>query len=57
MDALNRSGELYFTHTRLNDRLTLRLCIAQTNTAERHVKKAWKLIQERAANVLAEAQP
>jgi aromatic-L-amino-acid decarboxylase len=57
MDALNRSGELYLTHTRLNDRLTLRLCIAQTNTAERHVKKAWKLIQERAANVLAEAQP
>jgi aromatic-L-amino-acid decarboxylase len=57
MDALNRSGELYLTHTRLNDRLTLRLCIAQTNTAERHVKKAWKLIQERAAIVLAEDQP
>jgi len=57
MDALNRSGELYLTHTRLNDRLTLRLCIAQTNTAERHVKRAWRLIQERAANVLSEAQP
>jgi len=57
MDTLNRSGELYLTHTRLNDRLTLRLCVAQTNTAERHVKRAWKLIQERAGTVLAEVQP
>jgi aromatic-L-amino-acid decarboxylase len=57
MDALNRSGELYLTHTRLNDRLTLRFCIAQTSTTERHVMKAWNLIQERAAGVLAEVQP
>jgi aromatic-L-amino-acid decarboxylase len=56
MDMLNRSGELYLTHTRLNDRLTLRLCVAQTNTAERHVKRAWRLIQEKAASVLAESQ-
>jgi aromatic-L-amino-acid decarboxylase len=56
MDTLNRSGELYLTHTRLNDRLTLRLCVAQTNTAERHVKRAWRLIQEKAASVLAESQ-
>jgi len=52
MDTLNRSGELYLTHTRLNDRLTLRLCVAQTNTAERHVKKAWKLIQAQAARIV-----
>jgi aromatic-L-amino-acid decarboxylase len=45
MDVLNRSGELYLTHTRLNEKLTLRLCVGQTNTAERHVEKAWKLIQ------------
>ena len=32
MDRLNRSGELYLTHTRLNDRLTLRVCVGQTNT-------------------------
>jgi aromatic-L-amino-acid decarboxylase len=46
MDRLNRSGELYLTHTRLNDRLTLRVCIGQTNTTHRHVERAWKLIQE-----------
>lgn len=53
MDALNRSGRLYLTHTRLNDRLTLRLCIGQTNTQEVHVRRAWKLIQEQASAVEA----
>ncbi|HLO07006.1 MAG TPA: pyridoxal-dependent decarboxylase, partial [Terriglobales bacterium] len=37
MDHLNRSGDLYLTHTRLDSRLTLRLCVGQTNTKERHV--------------------
>ena len=46
MDALNRSGDLYLTHTKLNDKLTLRLCVGQTNTAERHVERAWNRIQE-----------
>jgi aromatic-L-amino-acid decarboxylase len=48
MDRLNRSGDLYLTHTRLNDLLTLRLCVGQTNTTVRHVEKAWKRIQEEA---------
>jgi aromatic-L-amino-acid decarboxylase len=48
MDRLNRSGDLYLTHTRLNDRLTLRLCVGQTNTELRHVERAWKRIQEEA---------
>ena len=51
MDRLNRSGSLYLTHTRLNDRLTLRLCVGQTNTAERHVQNAWKRIQEEASQL------
>jgi aromatic-L-amino-acid/L-tryptophan decarboxylase len=46
MDCLNRSGDLYLTHTRLNHRLTLRLCIGQTTTEARHVERAWKRIQE-----------
>lgn len=46
LEALNRSGDLYLTHTRLNDRLTLRLCVGQTNTTDRHVRDAWRRIQE-----------
>ncbi len=48
MDRLNRSGDLYLTHTRLDDKLALRLCVGQTNTAERHVERAWRRIQEEA---------
>ena len=48
MDRLNRSGDLFLTHTRLNAKLTLRLCVGQTNTQARHVKKAWKRIKEEA---------
>jgi aromatic-L-amino-acid/L-tryptophan decarboxylase len=51
MDRLNRSGDLYLTHTRLNDRLTLRLCVGQTNTAEGHVERAWQRIREEAGKL------
>jgi aromatic-L-amino-acid/L-tryptophan decarboxylase len=48
MARLNSSGELYLTHTRLEDKFTLRMCIGQTNTTERHVVKAWNRIQQEA---------
>jgi aromatic-L-amino-acid/L-tryptophan decarboxylase len=51
MERLNRSGDIYLTHTRLNDRLTLRLCVGQTNTKARHVENAWKRIQEEATKL------
>jgi aromatic-L-amino-acid decarboxylase len=51
MDRLNRSGDLYLTHTRLNDRFTLRVCVGQTNTMERHVERAWSRIQEEAGRL------
>jgi len=51
MDRLNRSGDLYLTHTRLNDRLTLRFCVGQTNTMERHVERAWNRIREETATL------
>jgi hypothetical protein len=31
--------------------MTLRLCVGQTNTQARHVKKAWKRIREEAGNI------
>ena len=46
MDRLNRSGDLYLTHTKLDGKFTLRLCVGQTNTQARHVERAWQRIQE-----------
>jgi aromatic-L-amino-acid decarboxylase len=51
MDSLNHSGELYLTHTRLDNKHTLRLCVGQTNTTERHIEKAWKMVQEIASKL------
>jgi len=54
LEHLNRSGDLYLTHTRLNDRLTLRFCVGQTNTEARHVERAWKRIQQEAEKLGAQ---
>jgi len=46
---LNDSGRLHLTHTKLDGRYTLRLCIGQTNTEQRHVEQAWRIITDLAA--------
>jgi aromatic-L-amino-acid decarboxylase len=51
MDRLNGGGELFLTHTRLQDRLTLRMCIGQTQTERRHVERAWRCIRAAAADL------
>ena len=51
MDRLNQSGELYLTHTSLNDRFTLRFCVGQTNTERRHIERAWQKIQQSASEL------
>jgi aromatic-L-amino-acid decarboxylase len=53
MDRLNRSGDLYLTHTRLRGELTLRFSVGQTHTEERHVARAWQRIQQVADELTA----
>lgn len=51
LDALNATGRIYLTHTRLDGRFVLRLCVGQTNTQRQHVQQAWALIRETAAAI------
>ena len=51
LDRLNQTGKLYLTHTVLNGRYTLRLCVGQTHTEADHVRRAWELIQATAAEL------
>jgi aromatic-L-amino-acid decarboxylase len=53
MDRLNQSGKLYLTHTKLADKMVLRMCIGQSQTDQVHVDKAWELIQATAAQLLS----
>ncbi|MFW5831225.1 MAG: pyridoxal-dependent decarboxylase, partial [Prolixibacteraceae bacterium] len=51
MNKINESGKLFFTHTRLNNQIVLRMSIGQTNTEEIHVKNVWKMMQEQKENI------
>jgi aromatic-L-amino-acid decarboxylase len=52
MEWLNRTGEIFVSHTRLNGRFSLRLAIGNLRTEERHVARAWALLQEGARAVV-----
>jgi aromatic-L-amino-acid decarboxylase len=49
LHALNESGRMFLTHTRVDGRYTVRMCIGGTATERRHVEAAWRAIREAAA--------
>jgi aromatic-L-amino-acid decarboxylase len=49
MDAVNRTGEVFLSHTRLRGRFTIRLSVGNLRTEPRHVERAWALLREAAA--------
>lgn len=51
LETINKSGKMYFTHTVINGRYVLRLCVSQTNTTEAHVVQAWQTILETAQSI------
>jgi aromatic-L-amino-acid decarboxylase len=57
LERLNRSGAMYLSHTVLNGRFTLRLCVGQTNTEALHVAEAWRRIEETARELEANPPP
>jgi aromatic-L-amino-acid decarboxylase len=46
LHAANSTGSLFISHTRLDDRFTLRLAIGNIRTTEEHVRRAWKLLND-----------
>ena len=53
LERINASGEIFLSHTRLDGRYTLRLAIGNLRTTERHIARAWQLIQLLAAELEA----
>jgi aromatic-L-amino-acid/L-tryptophan decarboxylase len=49
LEALNRTGKIYLTHTILGGRFTLRFCVGQTQTKLEHIEQAWQLIRDLAS--------
>ncbi|MCK5838738.1 MAG: aminotransferase class I/II-fold pyridoxal phosphate-dependent enzyme, partial [Bacteroidales bacterium] len=52
LEALNNTGKLYLTHTKIYGQYTLRMVTSQTDVEEKHVERAWELIKE-----LAQKEP
>jgi aromatic-L-amino-acid decarboxylase len=53
LELLNQTGRIYLSHTILDGRYTLRICVGQTQTEARHVREAWTLIKNLAASSLS----
>jgi len=46
MHGVNASGRALLSHTRLNDKLTLRLSVGNIRTTEQHVRQVWQLLND-----------
>lgn len=46
MHGVNATGRALLSHTRLNDKLTLRLSIGNIRTTEKHVRQVWELLNQ-----------
>jgi aromatic-L-amino-acid decarboxylase len=45
IDRVNASGRVFISHTRLHDRLTIRLAVGNARTTDSDIRTAWRLIQ------------
>jgi aromatic-L-amino-acid decarboxylase len=52
LDGVNATGDVFLSHTRLEGRFALRLAVGHIRTTERHVARAWELLQEQLALIL-----
>ena len=48
MDTVNRTGEVFLSHTRLAGAFTIRVSIGNLRTEQRHVERTWALLREAA---------
>ena len=49
LETVNASGEVFLSHTRIEGRYALRMAVGHIRTEERHVARAWALLQDAAS--------
>jgi aromatic-L-amino-acid decarboxylase len=52
IEAVNATGEVFLSHTKLHGRFVIRLAIGHLHTTEAHVARAWHLLQREATAAL-----
>ncbi len=53
LNAVNASGEVFLSHTKLNDRFVMHLAIGNIRTEEKHIARAWELLRRECARLIA----
>lgn len=48
LDRVNSSGRAFLTHTKLNDRFTIRVAVGNLKTTRERIEELWRLLQEAA---------
>jgi aromatic-L-amino-acid decarboxylase len=51
MHGVNATGQALLSHTKLNDKITLRLSIGNIRTTEKHVQQVWELLNAQLATL------
>ncbi len=49
LDSVNRTGEVFLSHTRLDDTFAIRIAIGNLRTEVQHVERAWALLRDAAS--------
>ena len=57
VDTVNRTGEVFLSHTRLRGRVAIRLAIGHLRTQEADVRRAWELLTDHAGKGREEGAP
>jgi aromatic-L-amino-acid decarboxylase len=48
IEQVNKSGDVFISHTSLNGRIVIRLAVGNLRTEERHLRRAWDLLRDAA---------
>ena len=51
-DNKNDSGNIYLSHTKVNDNISIRMPIGSTFASKKTVKESWELIKKVSDNII-----
>ena len=51
LTAVNATGDVFLSHTRIHGRIALRVAIGHLNTTEQHVRRAWIVLHDAASTL------
>ena len=55
LDAVNRTGQAFLSHTRLHDRIAIRVAISNLRTVDSDLELVWEILRREAAGLAAGA--